>query len=438
MPFTKHLRTASCVYACQLLIETQQDITDELSSGVTAGRLADWTIKLNDLNGCQEHKFRYQDSTEYQTLNMTNWLVRSPAGDLRVYTNEQFMSDFYYAEDDYVIPEDKQKTFETAMLDYLNQYHPELYLNNQTPTITPYQNLVPVTAYATAQGVVTIEGSAVIVAPAHPANDRGSDVEGLEVIFTISSPTAISKILVGQVAGSYNAPNEWSMQATNSKTGETRTIALVSASMPHPGYYSSADSNFMADTFKFRVEAFEYPDQFVDNFMISVTTGGKFVEGSGDPTPLTAFTDTILEQAAETLNSWYNPATNAFTINAVSMGITSVNGLSWIVEKFMHASFLNKDTKIILNFSNNHINPEAGIYPNLFTIAGIQELCYELRKLPAATRTRIIEINFTSVDGSAPSAIAPSVTKYTEAFWNDFTDTVIRITSTQQPSQIKK
>lgn len=438
MPFTKHLRTASPVYACQLLIETQQDITDELSSGVTAGRLADWTVKLNDVNGCQEHRFRYQDTTEYQTLNMTNWLVRYPTGDHKVFTNEQFIANFYYAEEDYVIPEDKQKTFETAMLAYLNQYHPELYLNNQTPTITPYQNLVPVTAYATAQGVVTIEGSAVIVAPAHPANDHGSDMEGLEIIFTISSPTAISKILIGQVAGSYNAPNEWSMQATNSKTGETRTIALVSSSMPHPGYYASSDTNFMADTFKFRVESFEYPDQFVDNFMISVTTGGKFVEGSGDPTPLTSFTDTILEQAAETLNSWYNPAANIFTVNAVSMGITSTDGFSRILEKFMGASFLNKDTKIVLNFSNNRIDPESDVYPNVFTIAGLQELSYEIRKLPASIRTRIVEINFTSVDGTAPSAVATSVTKYTEAYWNDFVETVIRITSSQQPSQIKK
>ena len=395
MPFAKHFRTDSSVQACQLLIETQQDIMDELSSSITAGRLADWTTKLNDMNGCQEHRFRYQNSTEFQNLNMTNWLIRYPNGDLRVLTNEQFISNFYYAEDDYVIPETKQKTFRQAMLDYLNKNHPELYLNNQTPTITPYQNLVPVTAYATAQGVVTIEGSAVVVAPAHPANDRGSDMEGLEIIFTISNPTAVSKILVGQIAGSYNAPNEWSMQATNSRTGETRTISLISAAMPHPGYYASADDTFAADTFKFRVESFEYPDQFVDNFMISVTTGGKFVDGSADPTPLTTFTDTILEQAAETLNSWYNPATDTYTVNAVSMGITSVEGMAWILEKLVKASFLNNKTKIILNFSNNLINPDQDIYPNIFTISGIQEICYEIRKLPASIRSRIIELNFT-------------------------------------------
>lgn len=434
MSFDKYCHLESPIYACRLTRETQQEIADEISSSATLGKLADMTVKLNDLNGCQEYTFRYMNDTATVSLAMNDWLVRMPDGTLRVYHPEEFSKTFRNGVVDYYIPEDHQKNFSQALLELVNSSFPELYLDNVKPVFKPYVNLVPSAAAAVTPGFqVTIDGSTIYLQPDTSTDKTGAALAGTKVSLKLAKPEKITKYLISMDGDSYNAPKSWKVTAKNSQDGSSMVISTITAEDRKPGYYTP--DAFIADEFEFEFGAFEMDGYRVKGFRLAVTKGGEYAEAP-EPQPFTEFTPEILAQVAEKLSVWYSVADDRYTISLPTRGITSMAGLKEILPTLMKASFIKPTTTVVFNLTNNEITDTR--YPNQFDYPALQAFSYELSFLKEDLRSRITEINFTSTAEGAPSAVAKSVTFNTTALWNDFVDSIIRLTGIQQPGEIRK
>ena len=434
MPFTKHERIESPIYACQLLISTQQEIADEISAGSTMGRLADWSVTLNDVNGCQEHVFRYMNSTTWKRLYMTNWLIRKPNGDLDVMTAEEFEATYYDVTNDYYVPEIQRKTFWEAMLAFINTNYPELYINDVQPTITPYANLVPVSVESNEKGQVSIDGVTAYVNAPNPQQDKGSDVAGMTITMSLREPLAITRYLITQVAESYNAPAAWTLTAYNTVTNESKQLHVVTTADEHTGFYTPDDTKFSADKYVFTFSEFEYPDNFVAAFRIALTNGGEYV-AMPDPEPFTTITDITMARFAEKVKDvWYDAQNNVLTIDLNTMGINDPTGMRETTEQFLKvAEYVNDDTLVV--YKLNNLNVTNVRFPNQFSITGLQMLTNELAMLTPKNRQRVAGFDF-SGDATSPSAIAASVTSRGLSHWNEFVENVITLTAISQPGDI--
>lgn len=432
MPFVKYNQVESPVYACQLTLATQQEITDEISSSVTMGQLADWQVKLNDLNNCQEHTFRYKNSTTKISLGLNDWLVRMSDGTLRVYNFEEFALTFVNGEVDYNIPVDSQKDFTSALLEMVNSTFPELYMGNVAPKYEPYTAIIPAGADCSEQFSVALDGVSVVVSPADP-KATGSQVVGGKVRVKLASPENITKYLISMEGDSYNAPTAWKVKAINTQDGIETDISTVVASDEKKGFYSPT-VNVIADVFEFEFESFEMPNYRMKNFRLSVTKGGQYIQ-SADPEPFKEFTPVILAQVAEKLAVWYNMDSDIYTINLPTRGIVSMRGLSDILPTLLTASFIKPTTEIYFNLSNNVITESR--QPNILNTPALQEFAYEIQKLPASIRNRITGMNFMAMAEDVPSAIAKSVTFNTDVLLDQFIETIIKVTGIQNPGEIK-
>lgn len=433
MSFEKYHRLDSPIWACRLTTDTQQSIMDEFSTIATAERLADYQTTLNDISNVMEHTFRYRNSTEVQKLRYLNWLIRKPNGQLKVMTDDEFSRTLYKKSLDYVIPDEKENTFESAMLVYVNTNFPDMYLGNQVPTINPYVNLVPASVECDPRLEVTLNGVAAITGPA--AASTGSELADVFVSVKLGGPKKISKYLVGMCGDSFNAPKHWSVIAYNTADGTSAKISEILASDNKPGYYTPSEE-FLADKFELIIHGFEVPEDQVNRFMFTLTVGGDIVKVDTNPKPFEEFTDTIIEQVAERLSIWYSAAEDHYTVSLPTMAITEMTGLSSLLPKLMKASFMTAKTTIGLSFTNGKII--NGRLPNQFNMDALEYLLFQIRNLSPNLRKRIIALDFSSADPDSPSAVCASVLNNTTVLWDAFVEDVIRITGIDHPSKIKK
>lgn len=433
MPFVKYTALESPVWACQLTLDTQQEIIDEISSASNMGKLSDWTTKLNDVNNCREHTFRYANSTATEQLSLNDWLVRMPDGTLKVYNPEAFSLSFMNGECDYAIPEDRRRTFKEAMLDMVNTAFPELYLGNAQAVFKPYVNLVPAGAETNGKFSVAIDGASIVLTP-NGDGRTGADMKNAEVTLKLAAPERITKYLISMDGDSYNAPKDWFVIARNSTDGTEEVLSEVAASAEKPGYYTP-DKMVLADEFVFHFNEFELPNYQVKGIRLAVTKGGEYVEAP-TPKPFTDFTPSVLEQVAEKLEIWYSVDANQYTVTLPNRGITDMTGLSEILPVLMKAPFIKPDTTIAINLTNNVITETR--QPNQFDYPALQGLLYEIQCLPKAMQPKIVMLNFAATADDSPSAVAKSVTFNTAKLWIDFVDAVIQTTGCQSQSDIRK
>lgn len=433
MSFEKFYRLESPIWACRLTPDNQQAIMDEFSAIATAERLADYQTTLNDVNNVMEHTFRYRDSTLVQKLQFLNWLIRRPNGQLLVMTDAEFSSTMYKKSLDYVIPDELEKTFESALLTYVNTNFPDMYLGNQVPTVTPYVNLVPTSVECDPRLSVQLNGVAAVVEPV--TSSKGEDLTEVSISIQLAGPKKISKYLVGMCGDSFNAPKHWSILAYNTVDGTSAKISEITAGDNKPGYYTPKEE-FLADKFVLVVHNFEMATDQVNQFMFTLTVGGEIIEVDTNPKPFTAFTATILEQVAERLSVWYNQTDNHYTVSLPTLAITEMSGLSDILPVLMKASFVNPDTTIGLSFTNGKI--AGSRLPNQLNTDALQYMLFQIRNLPTTLRKRITMLDLSSTDVDSPSTVCASVLSNTTKLWDTFVENIIKITGIDQPAKIKK
>ena len=432
MGFTKYHRLQSPIWACRLTPETQQDIVDEMSTSSTSAQLADVTTALNDTNGVLEYTFRYRNTTTPQELKYGNWLVRMPNGRLNVMTDADFAGTYIDKSVDVDIPDEKEMSFRSALLAFVNNNFPDMYLSTQAPAITPFIQLPPESATSSTNVQTSFSGVATVVNPT--VTKFGKDLTPVEVVITLAAPKKITKYLVTQLPESYNAPRAWTLTAYNSAEGTSKLIHSVGVQDAKPGFYSP--EAFIADKFVLNISEFEYAEEIVNGFMVTFTIGGEIITENPNPTPFSAWTATILEQAAERLSIWYDEGTDRYTVKLPTSAITDMDGLADLLPVLMKAKFIKPTTTIGLTFTNGKL--VSGRYPNQIGADALDFLIYQIRNLPKDLRIKIKELDFSSTFADSPSAICKSVTNNTAALWDSFVTEILSITGVEAPLQIKK
>ena len=138
----------------------------------------------------------------------------------------------------------------------------------------------------------------------------------------------------------------------------------------------------------------------------------------------------------ESLKTWYDSEKNQFTIHFNHVGMIDPTGLAELFAGFPQASYMNESTTFILDLSNGNVQEEdANKENNIFNYAALQSLYGELMKLDSAVVKRLVQIDFSSKDGDAPSAIAPSVT---DAQWSTFCTDVMAISGITSTAGFKR
>lgn len=134
----------------------------------------------------------------------------------------------------------------------------------------------------------------------------------------------------------------------------------------------------------------------------------------------------------EKLQDWYNADSNIFVIKFNDKGLTSFEGLADVLNMFItKASYMNDNTKFILNFSNG-LDPEGT--PNLFKTIALQMFPRQIKDFEQGRRRKLIGINFTAASDDYYSAIAPSVSDDT---WKTFCSDATTVTGVSS-SAIRK
>lgn len=434
----KDYRMIQCpVEACALSIESQYDIGEKLSEAMRLGQLSDLKMTVSAVNNCQEYSFRNANETTTYTLSQGDWLVQTPGGKLSVMSDAAFAEKYYTPDVDVHVAENNRRDVRDAMLRYINTNFPELYLGN-TPSacLSPFVVHTPASVEGDDKVDVSVSEKHTLVAPKNIGTDQGSMLANAVVTVKFNKPIKATRYLIAMEGDSYNAPKHWEVHAYNSVKSTDKVLSTVDGSAVKSGYYNFEPQNFWADKFVFTFKEFEYSDQNVNKFLITLVSGGEPIE-TPVPQPFDELTEEVLAKAAEKLIGWYDLAGNKFTVDFSTASIVSAAGLSEILPVLMKASFIKEDTTIAFNFTNNIQTPDTDL-PNSFVISELERLVREIRSLPTGISGRITELNFAGVTEKSPSAIATSVTHNTMNHWNTFVTNIISNTAIAQPSQIKR
>lgn len=131
------------------------------------------------------------------------------------------------------------------------------------------------------------------------------------------------------------------------------------------------------------------------------------------------------------LEDWYDSEADQFTIHFDHCGIVDPTGLADFFAAFPQASFIKETTTYKLSFVNGGVlESDANTENNLFNYAGLQILLGEFNKLDSAYAKKLVDLDFSSQDEIAPSAIANSVTDTQWSSWCQEVMSVTGITST--------
>lgn len=142
-------------------------------------------------------------------------------------------------------------------------------------------------------------------------------------------------------------------------------------------------------------------------------------------------TSAKLGKVLEGLNDWYDADTDQFTIHFDHCGIVDPTGLADLFAAFPKASFIKNTTTYKLSFVNGGVtDSDANTENNLFNYAGLQILLGEFNKIDSAYAKKLVDLDFSSKDSIAPSAVANSVTDVQWSSWCQEVMTVTGITST--------
>ena len=142
-----------------------------------------------------------------------------------------------------------------------------------------------------------------------------------------------------------------------------------------------------------------------------------------------------LGQVLEGLKSWYNEEADQFTIHFNHTGMVDPTGLADFFKAFPQASYLKDTTTYVLDLSNGGVvESDANTENNLFNAAGLDQLYGELMKLDSAVVKKLVKLDLSSVDDTAPSAVAPSVT---DSQWLEFCTNVMSISGITTIGDIK-
>ncbi len=146
----------------------------------------------------------------------------------------------------------------------------------------------------------------------------------------------------------------------------------------------------------------------------------------------------------EKLRDWYTTKANILTLDFSNYSMISPTDIHLILEPFGKATYMKKNTQIILNFDNN-IQSGNTIAAratreierskiNSFNLVGLQELVGELKLVSRDVRSRITAASFVGNLG-APSAVASSVT---EGQWLDIIDDLRNLTGIARNSAVTR
>lgn len=156
-----------------------------------------------------------------------------------------------------------------------------------------------------------------------------------------------------------------------------------------------------------------------------VTFIKKYFPDSGI-TDVGDLTSANLGQVLEGLKDWYNADTDQFTIRFDHCGIVDPTGLADLFAAFPKASFIKDTTTYKLSFVNGGVTEsDANTENNLFNYAGLQILLGEFNKIDSAYAKKLVDLDFSSQDSIAPSAVANSVT---DVQWSSWCQDVMSVT----------
>lgn len=146
-----------------------------------------------------------------------------------------------------------------------------------------------------------------------------------------------------------------------------------------------------------------------------------------------------LNLIVEKLRSWYNIKVNLLTLDFTNYAMVSPVELHLIINGFATATYLNKETQIVLALGNlgpasRNVRDLDRTTLNSFNFIGLQELVGELKLTKKDIRDRITSITFAGTNG-APSAVATSVT---EGQWLDIIDDLRNVTGMSRNSAVKR
>ena len=450
MPFSQYLRTDGKVKACQLTVDTEQDIADALSMASTMGGLASLTATRSAETNCMEYSFRYRDTSATVTLKNTDWLVQQPTGRYEIVNNATFIERYYNGEVDYIFNPLNEETVKSFFLKFVNNTFPELYTNNMVPSLSPYETL-PASSVATNSLFTARIESGAVIATAADSNAVGSSMVGAEVTINYAAAAKATAYSIGMNSNVYNAPVAWTVDAVDA-AGLISQVSKVTEDQVKTGVYK-IETPRAAVKLIFTFQKFAVADTSFADLRIVTFNGGEIV-APDTPVPLTKLSHDIMEVVAEKLITWYDPATDVYTMDFSTGGITDLTGLARIYRHLMNASFITDNTKVILNFSNSIGQAEitditlqvgfdlgtdyAGSVPNQINAIGLQQFLFQMKCLDQTNAYRLKEINFAPSKPGAMSAIAKSVTYNSNKLWDDFVEQVINTTGLNQPGQIKK
>lgn len=144
------------------------------------------------------------------------------------------------------------------------------------------------------------------------------------------------------------------------------------------------------------------------------------ISGVGD------LTTENLGKVLEGLKDWYNSETDQFTIHFDHCGIVDPTGMADLFAAFPQASFIKDTTTYKISFVNGGVKEsDANTENNLFNYAGLQILLGEFNKIDITLIKKLTELDFSSQDDIAPSAIAKSVT---DSQWTSWCQDVMSVT----------
>lgn len=145
-----------------------------------------------------------------------------------------------------------------------------------------------------------------------------------------------------------------------------------------------------------------------------------------DVTDVGDLTSANLGKVLEGLNDWYDADTDQFTIHFDHCGIVDPTGLADLFAAFPKASFIKATTTYKLSFVNGGVTEsDANTENNLFNYAGLQILLGEFNKIDSAYAKKLVDLDFSSKDSIAPSAVANSVT---DVQWSSWCQEVMSVT----------
>lgn len=450
MPFECYSRTDGEVKACQLLISTEQDIADALSKASTMGALASLQAVRSNVTNCLEFTFRYRENTTLSALVTTDWLIEQPNGRYLIKSNREFVREYFNTDIDYEIPILKREDVKSAFLEYVNKTFPELYANNYLPSVAPYESIALSSVSTNEKFVGELAMNSAVINPA-VTGQTGGETAGGQVTLEYSQTRRPTAYMVGMHGNSYNAPTSWTITAYNIRNEPTVVAEIQPGDLKSGIYKIETPANCYKLVFDFH--SFELPANEFNTIRLLTFTGGEVV-APPTPVPLTKLSRDTLELVAEKLLDWYDPATNVYTMDLSTAGITDFGGFGRIFKYLMNASFINPNTKVKINLSNaiQQANVTditltvgfalgtdyAGQIPNQFDPITLQQMVAEVNKLSKVNADRIIEIDFAPSQPYAVPTIQKCVTANTTLLWDEFVENMISLTGISQPSQIHR